>query len=250
MKKTPSPASESGSAVPTITAAKEVIRLTAGEWRPFISETMENYGPFTQVVTEAFALEGVAVQYRFFPWKRAVRLAREGVWDGSIAIVHTQERETVFWYNTEPVMVGRRVFFHLKERPFDWSGIEDLAGLHIGATLEYYYGAPFEMAEKTGRIRVDRVPTDLQNFGKILRGRVDIFPLTREVGLYLLRTEFSPEEAARVTHHPLPLSAIPFYIILSRKVEKNERLLEAFNRGFRRLKESGRYDRIFWKWNF
>ena len=86
--------------------------------------------------------------------------------------------------------------------------------------VPWFYGAPFENAEKGGRIRVDHVPTDLQSLKKVLRCRVDIFPLTREVGIYLLKTEFTPGEATMVTYHPKPLSSIPFYIVLSRQVEK------------------------------
>ena len=226
----------------------ETVRLTAGEWKPYISETMEHYGPFSQIVAEAFAMEGIRVEYRFYPWKRAVLLARHGKLDGSIAIVRTPERERVFWYSDAPVLVGDRVFFHLKSFRFDWKAVPDLAGMRIGATLEYFYGEPFESAEAAGRIRVDRVPTDLHNLRKILRGRVDIFPLTREVGIYLLNTEFPPGDAAMVTHHPKPLSSIPFHIVLARNIEENERRVKAFDRGFRRLRESGRYERILEKW--
>ncbi len=36
----------------------------------------------------------------------------------------------------------------------------------------------------------------------------------------------------------------PMYLLLSRNVEESEAMLERFNEGLRRLKESGRYDQI------
>ncbi len=50
--------------------AAETIRLTNGEWQPYLSKDAPHHGFASHIVTEAFALVGVEVEYGFFPWKR------------------------------------------------------------------------------------------------------------------------------------------------------------------------------------
>lgn len=89
-----------------------------------------------------------------------------------------------------------------------------------------------------------RTPRDEQNFRMLLAGRIDVFPVTREVGYYILKTRFTPEEAAAVTHHPVPIYRTGFYLVLSRANVGNRQKMQKFNAGLRRLKASGRYDQI------
>ncbi len=42
---------------------EETIRLTNGEWIPFLSEDLKHYGVISRIVKEAFALEGMKVEY-------------------------------------------------------------------------------------------------------------------------------------------------------------------------------------------
>ncbi len=62
-----------------VTAAQtsKVIRLTNGEWQPYLSEDTPHHGFASHIVTEAFALVGVEVEYGFFPWSRAMKLTSE-----------------------------------------------------------------------------------------------------------------------------------------------------------------------------
>ncbi|WED20672.1 transporter substrate-binding domain-containing protein [Vibrio sp. JC009] len=220
------------------------VRLSAGEWKPYISESLDNYGYFTQIVTEAFAAAGIEAQYDFYPWKRAVYQARTGVLDGCIAIAKSEDREREFWFSEQPILVGERVFFYRKEQPFDWVSVYDLRGIPLGATLEYFYGDDFEKAEESGELDVDRVTTDSQNFKKLVAKRIQAFPITKEVGYYILNTEFDAESAKMITHHPKPLITTSFYVILSKANPENENLMKTFNKGFEALKKSGRYEEL------
>lgn len=230
-----------------VSNAEKTIRLASGEWKPYISEELDNYGPYSQIISEAFALEGVRVEYRFYPWKRAVYLARTGQSDGSVAAVRTPEREKMFFYSNKPVFVTDRVFFYLKDTGFDWTNIDDLKNIRIGATQEYYYSHAFRKAENAGIITVERARNDSLNFRKLLRGRIDVFPVSREVGYSILKSEFGHEESKLVTHHPTPLTSSSFHVILSKKIVANEDTIEAFDKGLEKLKDSGRYTEIIGK---
>ena len=226
--------------------AQESVRLTNGEWPPFLSEDLEHYGVASRIVTEAFAEEGITVEYGFFPWKRAFMLAQKGQeqkerWDGTLVWSYSDERVQDFYFS-DAVIHSSFVFFHLKTTAFDWNTIDDLKDFKIGATLGYNYGEDFETAEKDGMIKVHRVAEDEQNFIKVLKGRIQIFPQDVDVGYAMLHKQFTKEEAELFTHHPLPVKAVPFSLILSKNVDGNEQLLDVFNRGLKTLRESGKID--------
>jgi len=225
---------------------KEIIRLSNGEWPPWLSGDLPDYGIASHIITEAFAVEGIIVEYGFFPWARAKQLAAKGIWDGTVVWSRTAEREREFYYSDKIIEVAH-VFFHLKSYRFNWQSIADLKGIPIGATLSYNYGDEFAKAEKNGLITVKRVPKDETNLKKILTGRIKIFPLGRQVGYHMIKKNFSPAEAELFTYHPNLIKKSPTYhLLISKKInsERAKRLLAQFNRGLRTLKESGRYDQL------
>ncbi len=223
--------------------AQEVIRLTNGDWQPFMSKNGPHHGIASHIVTEAFALAGVEVEYGFFPWKRSFKLAKEGKWDGSAVWWDKAERHQYFIYS-DPVIPSITGFFHLKSIKLDWNTYEDLREIRIGGTLGYTYGKEFDAAEAAGIIHVEKVPNDETSLKKLLKGRIDVFPGELMVTYAQIRDTFTEEEAALFTHHPKPLFEEPLYLLLSKKVPANEHMLERFNEGLRMLKESGRWDQM------
>ncbi len=228
-----------------VTAAQtsKTIRLTNGEWPPFLSERAPHHGFASHIVTEAFALVGVEVEYSFFPWKRSFKLAKEGTWDGSVVWRDSDERREHFLYS-DAVVPSKFVFFHLKGSDFDWNSYEDLRGTRIGGTAEYAYGDEFDAAEKAGIIKTNRAPSDEIGLKKLLKGRTEAFPGEVMVTYAQIRDTFSQEDAALFTHHPKAINEDPMYLLLGKKVAGNEAMRDLFNEGLKRLKESGRYDQI------
>ncbi len=119
--------------VGALAQAQDTIRLTNGDWQPFMSENGPHHGVASHVITEAFALVGVEVKYGFFPWARSLKLAKEGIWDGSAAWWDREERYPYVFYS-DPVAPTTVVFFHLKSTKFDWSTYEDLRKFRIGVS--------------------------------------------------------------------------------------------------------------------
>jgi polar amino acid transport system substrate-binding protein len=222
---------------------RDTVRLTTGKWQPYTSKSAPHYGFASHIVTEAFALVGVTVEYGFFPWKRAMKLAREGKWDGSIVWFDTEERRTNFFY-TAPIVTATNSFFHLNSFQFDWSSFEDLRNLRVGGTFEYSYGKAFDEAESAGVFRTHRAISDEVGLTNLLKGRIDVFPGELLVTYEQIRDTFSEQEVPLFTHHPRHISEPPLHLILSKKVSGNEQLRDLFNEGLNRLKESGKYDRI------
>ncbi len=138
-------------------SAQTTINITNGEWEPYLSQYSHQYGIDAHVVTESFKLEGININWGFFPWKRSYQLAKNGnEWHASAAWWPSDETKADFLVS-DPISNTSFVFFHLKSKVFDWQSIKDLAGLKIGGTLEYDYGREFMNAMHKGTINVQLV---------------------------------------------------------------------------------------------
>jgi len=129
--------------------AEETIRLTTGEFPPYLSKKLKYGGVSARIVIEAFALVGIKAIPKFYPWKRAYYQANKGGWDGSFTWYYSEKRAKDFYYSI-PVIEEKVVFYHLKSFHLDWNTLDDLQGILIGATLEYTYTPEFYAAEKRG----------------------------------------------------------------------------------------------------
>lgn len=223
----------------------EPIRLTTGEWPPFHGAQLSHQGVATRIVNEAFTLEGIEVQWEFLPWARSLQMAAQGQRTGTAVWRRNAEREKQFFIS-DPVLLSHQHFFHLKNRNFAWTTLDNLQDLRIGATRSYFYGRDFERAETAGRLNVHRINSDEVAFRQLLGGRIDLFPMSREAGLSLLAQRFTAAERARLSFHAKPLSSASLHLLLSRQVPGNAELLECFNRGLKQLQDNGKIAQYLW----
>lgn len=226
-------------------SSEEKIRLTSGEFEPLISEKYKNLGVVSHIVSEAFGNEGIQVEYGFSPWKRSLEMARAGTWDGSVMWIKTPDREKDFYLSKEPIFSGKYVFFHLKNSGFTWADVEGLRKYKLGTAIGYSYGAEFDSYVKAGKIKTEDVANDIQNIRKLLSGRIDAYILDLDVGRWLIRRNFSAEEQERIMSNEKPLLEVDTYLLLSKTSQKNSEMMDKFDRGFKKLKDSNKYDLYF-----
>jgi len=231
--------------VPMIANASNITKMTIvignGEWPPFISQHIKNYGAVCHIITEAFALENVQVIYKWAPWKRAFIQTRRGEYDATAGWMMTPERKENFYYS-DSILKSQKVFFHLKSFPFDWNKITDLKDLRIGTVQGYTYGPEFDQAIEDKIVTVQETTAEIYNFRKLMIARLDIYPQELEIGYEHIIREFPPDQAKLFTHHPKPLAQTTHHLIFSKKNKKNRILSERFERGLIKLKESGKFN--------
>lgn len=220
----------------------ETIRITNGEWQPFMSEHSYQFGVNSHIVAEAFRMEGIDVEWGFFPWKRSYQIAKTcQSWHASATWWPAQETLESFLLG-DAVSETSFVFFHRKDRPFKWQTFDDLYGLVVGTTLEYDYGTDFMSRIENYELNVEWVADDETNFRKLAANRIDVFPNDLTVGLAQIRASLSPDEAGSITYHPKEFEKSTLHLIVSKQCDKAEYFIEKFNAGFKKLKESGRFD--------
>ncbi len=230
--------------------AKDTVRITNGEWLPFFSKSLEDFGRPSKIVTDAFALEGVKVEYGFFPWKRSYMLSRHGKWDGAIGWPYSDERARYHYYSKRPVNSGEWVFFHRKDTNFSARSVADLRAYVFGVTLgDWVMDGDdfFTSALRDGLLKYERVATDEQIFLMLTRGRVDVFPQQIDVGYHQIEQlrkqgRLTKTDANNITHLNKPYRRMPLYLLLSKKVEQNRHMIKVFDRGMDRLSRMGQLD--------
>ena len=222
-----------------LSQASETIYITNGEWEPYLSEYSYEYGLTSHIVSEAFKLEDIKVVWGFFPWIRAYQLAKEeNLWDASCCWWPREKSRSNF--EISPVISTTSiVFFHLKSKAFNWTNFSDLKDVKIGGTLEYGYGKGFSQAVDSKEIHLELMPTDEQNFKKLLHGRIDIFPNDLIVGQAQIRNSLPPEKADLITFNPKGFGLNTLHLIFSNNSKKQKYYVKKFEEGLKKLKLSG-----------
>jgi len=227
--------------IASLTATAETVRLTNGEWSPYLSKDLKHFGVTSHIIEEAFKNVGVDVEYGFFPWKRSFAYAAIGKsWEGTVVWSRTPERERFFLFS-EPVLKAKEVFFHRKDMAFDWDNYGQLGQYQIGGVIGYSYGDDMDNAEKTGKLKVHRVVKALNNFKKLLTGRIDLVVANIDVGYELLYKNFPPAQAALITNHPKSSKTGFYHLLISKKSPNAQATIHEFNKGLAELKASGKY---------
>jgi len=220
----------------------DTVTFTVGEWVPFTSGKDKNGRIAEKIVSESLALEGITVEYRYVPWKRALVEAMRADSDGSFPWYITKDRQKSFHYSKEAIVSTKTVFFHLKTLDLKWDKYSDLNKYRVGAVLSFKTGG---LLEKEG-IFVDYVITDTQNFKKLLKDRIDIAPASILVGLHIIKSIFDPEVAKLFTYSDKEIfsKSEKTYLLVSKKHPRGKELVDKFDRGILKLKKSGRYQKI------
>jgi len=222
---------------------QESVRFAIGEWEPLYSEHYKHYGLVPHIISEAFALEGIKVEFGFFPWSRSMGLVKQGMWDATCCWSKTDERAEYYLFS-ENVISEKQVFFHLKEYSFDWQDMQSLKNVSIGTSPGFYYGHAFHAAEQAGKLLIQKVTNLEQNFDKLLARRIDIFPMDEIAGYAAIHKKFKPEDAKKFTHHPHVLDSMAQRALFSKRITKSKRMLALLNKGLERLNSSGRYQEL------
>mgnify|MGYP003384551098 FL=1 len=223
-----------------------VVQVTTEEYPPFTTTTLKHNGLMSHIVSEAFLLENITVEYIFMPAARSYSAAGNGLVDGTLPWAKSDDREEHFLYS-EPIFdVGWETFYFRKDSKLNWdSSVRDyttLKGLTIGAVISYDYGDEFRAAEKNNVFKVVRVSRLKQLFDMLLSGHVDMVISKEFVADYTLQNEFTQKQIAQLDSSPENNAPPSYdYLLFSKRKPSAKYYLNALNSGLKKLHFSGRY---------
>ncbi len=222
-----------------LTANAQEVHFAVGEWSPYLSEK-DPTSPLEVIVREAYAYEGIKVKYSYFPWKRSYGYAKKGRFHGTFPWTKLRSRTEDFTFNPTPILRDPSVYFHLKHTDFEWATLTSLKQYKVGVTVGYKNQEIYKRLD----IPAEVVPYEELNFKMLLQGRIDVYGASKRVGYAIIDELFNTEDANQFTHHPEPYTIDVYHIMFSKAAKDSDKYLEAFEKGFSKLKASGRYEEI------
>lgn len=170
-------------------------------------------------------------------WKRCLLDAAEGRVDVVLAY-RTPQREAGLAFAEVPVLREEVAVFYNRQRPLQVDRLEDLARYRGGLLFGESYGNAFDRSvARAGNI--EWVSDSQQNFGKLIRGRIDFIPYERRTGL--LYIEHLPG-GGDIGVLPMTLTVDHLRLAVSRKSPLAARLPE-IDRTLHELAASGAIER-------
>lgn len=228
----------------SLLARAEQLRIVTDPWAPYVyEENGEPKGIDYEVTAEVFKRLGVDVRWEFMPWKRCMLMVDQGLADGVIDIFQNDLRNTQLYYPSEPLSVVEFVLFQANDRPHDIESLEDLRDLTVGTSAGYDYGAGFLQSTL---FRREAAPTQEANFGKLLRGRIDLLITDRRVGRYMLAQLGLGEQISEL---PLVVSRQKQYLAVRRNAGM-DLLAQRFAAELRRFKQEPAYSQLQERYGF
>lgn len=220
----------------SLPAHGQALRIVSEAWPPYIHEENGKLRGLDYETAEIVLQRlGVETEWQLLPWKRCLLALEQGQADAILDIFHTAEREATIIFPREAMSEVRWVMFYDKDRPYPFNSLDDLEGLKIGTSAGYWY-TNRAFRESTRFIR-EPAPTHGANFGKLLRGRVDLVINDHRAGHYLLARMGLSQQ---ISHHARVISRDRLYLGLRRGVGL-EGLAERFARELRRFKREPAY---------
>lgn len=219
----------------------EVTFLT-GEWPPFSSNSIEEYGVTTSIVSEACKRAGIKPIFKFVPWKRAFLNAKEGVNVATFPWYKTEEREKVLIYSDYHISESTNVVFYKKSDFPDDVQINELIDLipykvKIAGVRGYWYEKLFEKTLGNDFLIVDK---SIQTWKLLENGRVKFVVEALDVGLYESQ-KFVPEIANDIAYATYNSETFYHYLLFSPSHKDTKWVKPKLDQALKSMHEDGTY---------
>ncbi|MFD2207055.1 transporter substrate-binding domain-containing protein [Kiloniella antarctica] len=220
-------------------ARADTITLSGDEWSPYLVEKPEVGGVVYDIVNTAFLREGHQVKWEFYPWARALFLARTGKVTGLADAWFSEERKKDFLFS-DPFLINRLSFLKRRDEEITWDTYEDLTPYTIAQVNHAVVSAEFEKADYLKKHKVPTVTTALK---LLLSGRVDLFG-DDEINIMETMKKDLPEGLEMVDFVAKPIVTNKLYFISSRSRPDHIDVINIFNAGLAKLMTDGTYQKI------
>ncbi len=230
------------------------VELATLVWEPYIGPSMPNQGYVREIVVEAYRAMGYEVGITFYPWARALAVARSGKVDGLFPEYFEPLRRVDFDYSDSfpggPVgFMARKdsgIRFPSDPRVDLATTLRQMKSYRFGVVRGYVNTKAFDEADF---LEKDETVTDEQNIQKLLARRVDLIFIDQYVARHLLETRI-PQGKGELTFLEPPLETKPLYIAFSKRAPDQAKKREDFNAGLDRIRKSGALQAILRKHGF
>ena len=217
----------------------DTITAAGDPWPPFLDPDHPQQGVAIAIAREAFKSQGHDLEFTFVPWARAIDGVKTGDYDALIGTWWTEER-TAFLKYSEPYLTNQIKFIKRKGDPFEFDGLDSLAGKTVGTVRGYGYGDDFGNADTFTRSPSPRLITNIR---KLIHERLDLTLEDELVARSLIGKE-DPALMDQIEFTDTALSSQDLHVTSGLANPRHAMVIEAFNKGLETIQENGTFDRI------
>ncbi len=230
----------------SVMAQSKMVSISAQEnYPPYMSQDMIGHGLYIEIATAVFERTGYSVTTHFYPWTRALYMAKMGQHDLVIGTYALEERAEYLKYS-DPIDTLSGQLFGLKSTHFTFEGIPSLEGKSVGVGRGYGYIDKFDINVFIRKV-VEK--DNVKNLEKLLIGRID-FILENDKTMQYYINRYYPYRKNDVKAFGPILMAQTTHLGISRNISRTDELVIAFNKGLALIKADGTYSKIVSRYRF
>lgn len=217
-------------------ASDKVVELTSLSWPPYSGSTLKGQGASVAVAKAAFKAMGYELKVSFYPWNRAVRLAKDknSKYAGYFPEYYSADIAKEFIFS-EPMGSSPLGFAELKSNPINWSSLDDLKPYRIGVVQGYVNTAEFDKMIHNKKLKSSSTISDNNNLKKLAAGRLDLAVVDRNVLKYLINTDKQLKKSAHnIQLNPTLLENKNLYICF-KQTQYGQQLARIYNQGLKKI---------------
>lgn len=217
-------------------SADIVVNLTSLDWPPYSSKSLKQQGASVAVAKAAFKEMGYELKVTFFPWSRAVALAKneKSNYSGYFPEYYSEDIEKEFIYS-EPMGSGPLGFAERKNKTIQWKQLSDLKKYRIGVVQDYINTTEFDDMVTKKLLKTSTTTSDTKNLLKLANDRLDLAVIDKNVMSYLLKTDKALAKKSNEIQFNIKTLEDKKLFICFKKGKEGEKLAKIYNEGLKKI---------------
>lgn len=219
----------------SVAAEEKLVRLTSLDWPPYAGEKLTAQGASAALVREAFKAMGYTLIVEFYPWSRAVKMAKDNAqYLGYFPEYYSTDTAKEFNFS-EAMGSGPLGFAERNDARVAWKTLDDVVKYRIGVVQDYVNTEDFDQRVSKKQLQVDVTTSDAKNLQKLDGKRIDLAVVDRNVFNYLLATMPSLAPARTSLRFNDQLLEDKKLYVCFKKGPEGEKLTKLFNEGLKKI---------------
>lgn len=223
--------------------SKEIITFVTGEYPPYVSEKLNNFGFYSEIIMAVCKEADIDCKIDFYPWVRAEKLVESGTVFAAFPYRFNPERRKKYFLS-EAIFCGRSKLFYYKEsnnrKDFKFDKISDLNKYTIG----FLRGASYKNVLERNNINFEESNDDNSLLWKLKSGRIDVAIAEELVFENSIKENFNKE----IINFKSLINDFEEKnnngLIVSKQFKNSEIILKKFNNSLKKIKKNGVYNKI------
>jgi ABC-type amino acid transport substrate-binding protein len=214
----------------SISSFGNTFTFSTTNWEPYIGQSLKNHGFLAVIIKEAFRASGHEAKFKFLPWARALKMVRDGSFDGYLPGYYSKERNQDCAFSA-PIFSGAAGLYVNKASDNSKIGNykEFIKGKKVGLVRGY---VNTKYIDEHKGITKDYVKDDISNMRKLAVGRVDYIFIDFLFARYFAEKDFKLRNLAEISP---PIEMKKLYVCFSKKKKGHEKIVKQFNEGLKKI---------------